>query len=575
MSPSLQWLRACFEDLHLDTEITTQNHYRDLIVIPVHPDTESGTQDHEENTQDSNSGSGSYYGEEEYYPQSPMLERVYPRAAPSPSPPPQDSFVGLDRSPTPPLFIIEDLFLDDEGSDKEDVILRLVASAAEQRREKLHSIPLLSHASRGRQENKGTRPTQGDWVLIREMAPNRSDIATQVSQVALDSDSATDTTGSEDSMSIELDSGLSVVNNPDASFVGSPRFDAQSQTSWSRDDLDIPTMSLSGYHSRSEMHHSSPALPSDGGDTNYPDFDQYPDVIPPTDWIIEDLFLSLPDYDTNTSGAHFGFDLADATRESVQYFASTTEARIWQMADQVDTELLHAVWQDGRNDQMYGIPLEWVNNDGATGETMQPTLESSFVQRHLIRQSLLDEGFLLVSPARLSEDDDMTTAQNIAHIECSAGQDASSACVAPTDISLVDDGIVQEERKTVSRLKRRHEGELGNAEGPMECPTIAKRVRSLQADASMSSESTSPDLATINTSRSSREDDIAMNTDESTGQSNTITDENNSFSLHLILGHPSPSDSLTCPHCALSFISRALVKYVLFSHSVISHRCCR
>lgn len=35
-------------------------------------------------------------------------------------------------------------------------------------------------------------PIQGDWVLIREMDPNRSDIAHAVSQEALDSDSEPD-----------------------------------------------------------------------------------------------------------------------------------------------------------------------------------------------------------------------------------------------------------------------------------------------------------------------------------------------------------------------------------------------
>ena len=37
------------------------------------------------------------------------------------------------------------------------------------------------------------RPTQGDWVLIREMAPNRPDIAHDVSQEALNSASETET----------------------------------------------------------------------------------------------------------------------------------------------------------------------------------------------------------------------------------------------------------------------------------------------------------------------------------------------------------------------------------------------
>ncbi|KAH8726817.1 hypothetical protein GQ44DRAFT_704854 [Phaeosphaeriaceae sp. PMI808] len=69
--------------------------------------------------------------EEDSYRRSPGLEPVYPKAIPSPSPPPVVTKVFL-----PP-----------------------------------------------------NRPTQGDWVLIREMAPNQPEIAYQVSQQALNSDS--------------------------------------------------------------------------------------------------------------------------------------------------------------------------------------------------------------------------------------------------------------------------------------------------------------------------------------------------------------------------------------------------
>ncbi|KAJ4409534.1 hypothetical protein N0V91_002455 [Didymella pomorum] len=42
------------------------------------------------------------------------------------------------------------------------------------------------------------RPTQGDWVLIREMAPNRPDIAHDVSQEALNSASETEHSSDEE-----------------------------------------------------------------------------------------------------------------------------------------------------------------------------------------------------------------------------------------------------------------------------------------------------------------------------------------------------------------------------------------
>jgi hypothetical protein len=68
------------------------------------------------------------------------------------------------------------------------------------------SIQTVGHPSFRRQKKSNrrktrTRPTQGDWVLIREMDPNRPDIAQQVSEQALNSDS-----GSEDDEMAEPDS---------------------------------------------------------------------------------------------------------------------------------------------------------------------------------------------------------------------------------------------------------------------------------------------------------------------------------------------------------------------------------
>jgi hypothetical protein len=49
-----------------------------------------------------------------------------------------------------------------------------------------------------------TRPTEGDWVLIREMAPNQPEIAQAVSQQALNSDSSDTESDSDEEMSDEL-----------------------------------------------------------------------------------------------------------------------------------------------------------------------------------------------------------------------------------------------------------------------------------------------------------------------------------------------------------------------------------
>ncbi|KAH3950074.1 hypothetical protein HBI56_005640 [Parastagonospora nodorum] len=93
------------------------------------------------------------YSEEDFCPGSPGLIQVYPKAAPSPSP--------------------------------EPVVT------------KVYHPPVSSPSRRQKKANRRkTRPTQGDWVLIREMAPNQPDIAQQVSQHALNSD--TESSGQED-----------------------------------------------------------------------------------------------------------------------------------------------------------------------------------------------------------------------------------------------------------------------------------------------------------------------------------------------------------------------------------------
>jgi hypothetical protein len=90
-----------------------------------------------------------YFSDDDFAPRSPPLRRVQPRVTPSPSPPP------VITKSYPPIV----------------------------------SYPWSSRRQRMANRRK-TRPTQGDWVLIREMAPNQPEIAQQVSQQALNSDSS-------------------------------------------------------------------------------------------------------------------------------------------------------------------------------------------------------------------------------------------------------------------------------------------------------------------------------------------------------------------------------------------------
>ncbi|KAJ4326381.1 hypothetical protein N0V94_000056 [Neodidymelliopsis sp. IMI 364377] len=73
-------------------------------------------------------------------------------------------------------------------------------------------IFVSSPNSRNRKSNRRkTRPTQGDWVLIREMDPNRPDIAQAVSQEALNS--CSDTESSDDEMQDPPSNGMAPAQN--------------------------------------------------------------------------------------------------------------------------------------------------------------------------------------------------------------------------------------------------------------------------------------------------------------------------------------------------------------------------
>jgi hypothetical protein len=181
------WLKS-LEPAESDAHFIDHNHHPILIVIPV--DTESDLSQEAEDVD--------YMSDNDYYPQSPGLQQVFltlePPVSlptlPSASPPllPLDS-IEKDAEARPEnaqdYFLLD--FLLDRPGEKEDRVMQLTTAAAERRREKLYDLPLLPNASRPGQRRKRDQSTQGDWVLIREMAPNLPDIANEVSRYPLSS----------------------------------------------------------------------------------------------------------------------------------------------------------------------------------------------------------------------------------------------------------------------------------------------------------------------------------------------------------------------------------------------------
>jgi hypothetical protein len=118
-----------------------------------------------------------YFSEDDIYPRrSPGLEQVYVRAAPSPSPPPV-----VTKVFHPPI--------------------------------KHSSSRRPMKAKANKPNRRKTRPTQGDWVLIREMAPNLPEIAQQVSQQALNSDSDSYDSSPDEDDDMEGQSPCTVVTS--------------------------------------------------------------------------------------------------------------------------------------------------------------------------------------------------------------------------------------------------------------------------------------------------------------------------------------------------------------------------
>lgn len=125
-----------------------------------------------------------YYQDDDHFSKSPLLEARVVKATPSPTPQPHV---------TP---VIRHL------PNRQSV-----------------SPPQSRNRKRPNKHKPRTRPTQGDWVLIREMDPNRPDIAQKASEQALNSDS--DSHCSEDDDMPDADSP-GTATAPSVSNNGQP-----------------------------------------------------------------------------------------------------------------------------------------------------------------------------------------------------------------------------------------------------------------------------------------------------------------------------------------------------------------
>ncbi len=96
------------------------------------------------------------YPEHEGFPDSPLLQEVKVSSTPTPSPPP---------------IIIEETY---------------------HHSSRIQTVSSPSQRSRNRPNRRKTQATQGDWVLLSYMEPNRPDIAQLASEQALNSDSASE-----------------------------------------------------------------------------------------------------------------------------------------------------------------------------------------------------------------------------------------------------------------------------------------------------------------------------------------------------------------------------------------------
>ncbi|KAI4617483.1 hypothetical protein J4E80_005686 [Alternaria sp. BMP 0032] len=108
-------------------------------------------------------------------------------------------------------------YQDDDHFSKSPLLEARVVKATPSPTPQPHVTPVIRHLPN--RQSPRTRPTQGDWVLIREMDPNRPDIAQKASEQALNSDS--DSHCSEDDDMPDADSP-GTATAPSVSNNGQP-----------------------------------------------------------------------------------------------------------------------------------------------------------------------------------------------------------------------------------------------------------------------------------------------------------------------------------------------------------------
>lgn len=160
-----------------------------------------------------------YWTEDDFYPGSPPLEPIYPRAEPSPSPPPVSTRVyHLDEQDDSHASWLSRKIR--EAEEQYPHLANSAGSCSEKSLQPKDNLPLL-HRTRKKDNRRKIRPTQGDWVLIREMDPNRHHSALEVSQQALHSDSSSDDGSRSDDDSNEASAPSSRIPSVDIPILHS------------------------------------------------------------------------------------------------------------------------------------------------------------------------------------------------------------------------------------------------------------------------------------------------------------------------------------------------------------------
>jgi hypothetical protein len=373
-----------------------------------------------------------YMMDNDYYPQSPGLQQVF--VPPEPSPPPSPSFrldsVEKDLEALPEnvqaYFLLG--FHLDRPEEKEDRVTQLTTAAAEHRREKLYGLPLLPSLSRPGRMNKRDRwgrPTQGDWVLIREVAPNQPNIAHRVSSHTSNSDSESEPDQSviESDHSVEAELSLLLCGST-ASFQAAP---SMFSPSTGRGSVHSPlqplphrqhilgTPSLCSLERLLELSRpplqdleDTTSLVVDWDNFDPAGFDRHsqadPSLIGLGDWLADNTLDTSVESNSNVLEGSFDDVLSwlfDNEAEFANQFRLATDEPVLRIANQGNGEILLATWENDiaghtcpnvTSSLVENDPVDdWTWSDDSVGDWIQPTVPNGFLQRHLFRQSLFDQ----------------------------------------------------------------------------------------------------------------------------------------------------------------------------------------